>query len=227
MPKKKTEEEVVETAEGTEETEGVEAEETAVEAASTETTEEAPAEEAAAETEEAPAVEAAAETSEEKPAVEAAAEETEDKPKKGAKKKAEATDAAEETSVVDSVLETAAGAVETAAEAVSAVVDTVSKGVSSVVSAVTGSSEPAEREHKRAERIGIVSSDKMTKTVTVRVERQVKHPIYRKYIKRRKKFMAHDELGAAIGDKVRIIETRPLSAKKRWRVVEIIQKAEK
>ena len=80
--------------------------------------------------------------------------------------------------------------------------------------------------HKRAERVGIVSSDKMTKTVTVRVDRLVKHPVYRKYVKRRKKFMAHDELGAKIGDKVRIMETRPLSARKRWRVVEIIQKAE-
>ncbi|MCY7346066.1 MAG: 30S ribosomal protein S17 [Pyrinomonadaceae bacterium] len=70
-------------------------------------------------------------------------------------------------------------------------------------------------------------SDKMTKTVTVRVERQVKHPIYRKYIKRRKNFMAHDEIGAVIGDKVRIVETRPLSARKRWRVVEIVQKAVK
>lgn len=79
---------------------------------------------------------------------------------------------------------------------------------------------------KRAEKIGIVASDKMTKTVVVRVDRQVKHPIYRKYVKRRKKFMAHDETGAKIGDKVRIIETRPLSARKRWRVVEIIQKAE-
>jgi small subunit ribosomal protein S17 len=67
----------------------------------------------------------------------------------------------------------------------------------------------------------------MTKTVVVRVDRQVKHPIYRKYIKRRKNFMAHDETGATVGDKVRIVETRPLSAKKRWRVVEIIQKAEK
>ncbi len=79
---------------------------------------------------------------------------------------------------------------------------------------------------KRAERVGIVASDKMTKTVVVRVDRLVKHPIYRKYVKRRKKFMAHDELGAKIGDKVKIIETRPLSARKRWRVVEIIQKAE-
>ena len=79
---------------------------------------------------------------------------------------------------------------------------------------------------KRAEKIGIVSSDKMTKTVTVRVDRLVKHPVYRKYVKKRKKFMAHDEMGAKIGDKVRIIETRPLSARKRWRVVEILHKAE-
>ncbi len=80
--------------------------------------------------------------------------------------------------------------------------------------------------HKRAEKVGIVASDKMTKTVTVRVDRLVKHPVYRKYVKKRKKFMAHDEMGAKIGDKVRIVETRPLSARKRWRVVEIIQKAE-
>jgi small subunit ribosomal protein S17 len=79
---------------------------------------------------------------------------------------------------------------------------------------------------KRAEKVGIVSSDKMTKTVVVRVDRLVKHPVYRKYVKRRKKFMAHDELGAKAGDKVKIVETRPLSARKRWRVVEIIQKAE-
>lgn len=79
---------------------------------------------------------------------------------------------------------------------------------------------------KRAEKVGIVSSDKMDKTVTVRVDRLVKHPVYRKYVKKRKKFMAHDETGAKIGDKVRIIETRPLSARKRWRVVEILHKAE-
>jgi small subunit ribosomal protein S17 len=79
---------------------------------------------------------------------------------------------------------------------------------------------------KRAEKIGVVASDKMTKTVVVRVDRLVKHPIYRKYVRKRKKFMAHDEMGAKIGDKVKIVETRPLSARKRWRVVEIIQKAE-
>ena len=79
---------------------------------------------------------------------------------------------------------------------------------------------------KRAEKIGVVTSDKMTMTVVVRVDRLVKHPIYRKYVRKRKKFMAHDEQGAKIGDKVRIVETRPMSARKRWRVVEIIQKAE-
>lgn len=80
---------------------------------------------------------------------------------------------------------------------------------------------------KRAEKIGVVFSDKMMKTVVVRVDRTVKHPMYKKYMKKRKKFMAHDELGASEGDKVKIVETRPLSARKRWRVVEIIQKAQK
>jgi len=127
-----------------------------------------------------------------------------------------------EPTIFDSVFETVASAVETVAEAV---VD----GVSTVVDAVTGSTDADKKElrSKRAEKIGMVSSDKMTKTVVVRVDRVVKHPMYRKYIKRRKKFMAHDEMGSAIGDKVRIVETRPLSARKRWRVVEIIQKAEK
>ncbi len=90
----------------------------------------------------------------------------------------------------------------------------------------TSSDAPAAKQHKRAEKVGIVASDKMTNTVTVRVDRLVKHPVYRKYVKKRKKFMAHDVTGAKIGDKVRIVETRPLSARKRWRVVEIIQKAE-
>lgn len=80
---------------------------------------------------------------------------------------------------------------------------------------------------RRAEKVGIVASDKMQKTVVVRVDRQVKHPKYRRYVRRTSKFMAHDETGATIGDKVRIVETRPLSARKRWRVVEIVQKAEK
>ena len=79
----------------------------------------------------------------------------------------------------------------------------------------------------RAQKVGIVASDKMEKTVVVRVDRLVKHSKYRRYVRRTSKFMAHDETGAGIGDKVRIVETRPLSARKRWRVVEIVQKAEK
>jgi small subunit ribosomal protein S17 len=80
---------------------------------------------------------------------------------------------------------------------------------------------------KRSQKIGIVSSDKMQSTVVVRVDRLVLHPKYRRYVRRTSKFMAHNETDAAIGDKVRIVETRPLSARKRWRVVEIVQKAAK
>ena len=78
---------------------------------------------------------------------------------------------------------------------------------------------------RRLEKVGLVTSDKMQKTVVVRVERLVKHPKYKRYVRRRVKFMAHDEVGAHTGDIVRIVETRPLSARKRWRVVEIVQKA--
>ncbi len=74
-------------------------------------------------------------------------------------------------------------------------------------------------------RVGVVVSDKMDKTVVVAVERLVKHPLYKKYIKRTKKFKAHDERNECqIGDKVKIMETRPLSKTKRWRVVEILEK---
>jgi small subunit ribosomal protein S17 len=83
------------------------------------------------------------------------------------------------------------------------------------------------RRGNRVQKVGTVSSDKMQKTVIVRVDRQVLHPKYRRYVRRTSKFMAHDDLGATTGDRVRIVETRPLSAKKRWRVVEIVQKAAK
>lgn len=80
----------------------------------------------------------------------------------------------------------------------------------------------------RKEYIGIVVSNKMDKTVVVMVERLVQHPLYKKYIKRRKKFMAHDEQNACeIGDKVLIEETRPLSRHKRWRVKKILERAPK
>ncbi|HEX7016891.1 MAG TPA: 30S ribosomal protein S17 [Cyclobacteriaceae bacterium] len=78
----------------------------------------------------------------------------------------------------------------------------------------------------RKERIGKVVSNKMQKSITVAVDRKVKHPIYGKFVNRTTKFMAHDEENAAgIGDTVRIMETRPLSKKKRWRLVEIVEKA--
>lgn len=79
----------------------------------------------------------------------------------------------------------------------------------------------------RSQKVGSVVSDKMQKTVVVRVDRLVKHTKYRRYVRRTSRFMAHDELGATIGDKVRIVETRPMSARKRWRVIEIVQKAAK
>jgi small subunit ribosomal protein S17 len=84
--------------------------------------------------------------------------------------------------------------------------------------------EPTGERGKRNEKIGVVSSDKMDKTVVVRVDRLVKHPKYKRYVRRTSNFMAHDDLGAAMGDKVRIIETRPMSARKRWRVSEILSK---
>ena len=77
---------------------------------------------------------------------------------------------------------------------------------------------------KRREQVGVVLSAKMTKTVVVGVERLVRHDLYRKTIKRTSTFMAHDEIGAKKGDKVRIVETRPLSKHKRWRVEEIVGK---
>lgn len=79
---------------------------------------------------------------------------------------------------------------------------------------------------RRKSKIGIVSSDKMSKTITVKVERKVKHPIYGKFVKKTNKFTAHDENNeCGIGDIVKIIETRPLSKNKCWRLVEIVEKA--
>jgi len=78
----------------------------------------------------------------------------------------------------------------------------------------------------RKTRIGVVTSDKMNKTITVAVERKVKHPIYGKFLKKTTKFHAHDEKEeCGMGDIVKIMETRPLSKTKRWRLVEIVEKA--
>ena len=85
--------------------------------------------------------------------------------------------------------------------------------------------EPVKQSLKRT-LIGKVVSDKMDKTVVVEVEDRVKHPLYGKVIRRTSKVKAHDENGTAgIGDRVRVMETRPLSATKRWRLIEIVEKA--
>ncbi|MEM8486026.1 MAG: 30S ribosomal protein S17 [Bacteroidota bacterium] len=79
---------------------------------------------------------------------------------------------------------------------------------------------------RRKERVGLVVSDKMDKSISVAIQRQVKHPIYGKFIKKTTKLMAHDETNDAnYGDTVRIQETRPLSKNKRWRLIEVIERA--
>ncbi len=98
----------------------------------------------------------------------------------------------------------------------------------STVEAIVAPVAVASERGRRSEKIGIVASDKMQKTVVVRVDRLIKHPIYKRYVRRRNKFMAHNEIeGVSVGDQVKIAETRPLSARKRWRVVEVLRKASK
>jgi small subunit ribosomal protein S17 len=83
-----------------------------------------------------------------------------------------------------------------------------------------------EKRNLRKERIGVVTSDKMEKSIVVAVERKVKHPKYGKFVKKTTKFVAHDENNDChIGDTVRIMETRPLSKSKNWRLVEIVERA--
>ena len=93
---------------------------------------------------------------------------------------------------------------------------------------VVTSAAPSTKEGRPRKRefVGIVKSDKMMKTIVVVVETMKLHPLYKKYVKRTKKVKAHDEKNdAKIGDKVRVIECRPLSREKRWRLVEIIERA--
>jgi small subunit ribosomal protein S17 len=81
--------------------------------------------------------------------------------------------------------------------------------------------------NRRKERVGLIVADKADKTVTVAVEALVRHPMYKKRVRRSKKFIVHDERNEArVGDTVRIIETRPLSARKRWRLANVISRAE-
>jgi len=83
-----------------------------------------------------------------------------------------------------------------------------------------------EKRNLRKERVGVVTSNKMTKSITVAVERKVKHPMYGKFLNKTTKLVAHDEDNTCkIGDTVRIMETRPLSKRKCWRLVEVIERA--
>jgi small subunit ribosomal protein S17 len=85
---------------------------------------------------------------------------------------------------------------------------------------------PAGERGKRKVRVGVVVSDGMDKTVVVRIDRQVRHPLYGKTIRRSSKLAAHDEANDAhVGDTVRVTETRPISKTKRWRVIEVIERA--
>jgi small subunit ribosomal protein S17 len=84
----------------------------------------------------------------------------------------------------------------------------------------------ADRTTRRKVRIGTVISNKMQKSIVVAIEQQIAHPLFKKRLKQTSRLMAHDEKGeAGIGDKVKIMETRPLSARKRWRLVAILEKA--
>ena len=127
--------------------------------------------------------------------------------------------ASETTSAEPEAVEPAAAQSQTAAEPATTTTEVAAASVDRA--AIKG------ERGNRVQKVGIVASDKMQKTVVVRVDRQVMHMKYRRYVRRTTRFKAHDELGATVGDRVRIVETRPLSAQKRWRVVEILQKAAK
>jgi small subunit ribosomal protein S17 len=89
----------------------------------------------------------------------------------------------------------------------------------------TTSHAPAARANRKV-RVGKVVSNKMQKSITVAIERKVPHPLYKKYFRQTSKLMAHDEKNeAAIGDTVKIMETRPMSKQKRWRLVQVVEKA--
>jgi len=90
---------------------------------------------------------------------------------------------------------------------------------------MTEKKDQSARPRRRQERTGVVVSAKTPKTVVVQVVRLFQHKLYRKTIRRTSAFMAHDELGARNGDRVRIVESRPLSRRKRWRVAEIVERS--
>ena len=133
----------------------------------------------------------------------------------------------EAVGTVETAAETVSESVSAAAETVSESVSTAAAGVSNLFGGQTTEETATEAtRNERKSRIGIVTSNKMDKTIAVEIQRRLQHPIYGKYVKKSKKFIAHDEQNECnIGDTVRIMETRPLSRRKRWRLVEVIEKA--
>lgn len=129
------------------------------------------------------------------------------------------------------VVETTPTVLETVAETAGEVVGAATEAVSTAVDTVTNYFAPEEVEgngerNERKTRVGLVASNKMDKTISVVIERRLQHPIYGKYVKKSNKLIAHDENNECqIGDLVRIMETRPLSRRKRWRLVSILEKA--
>lgn len=98
---------------------------------------------------------------------------------------------------------------------------------SSVTNSQAGNSQASERNERKVMR-GMVTSNKMSKTLVIQIDRKVKHPMYEKFVSRKTKLYAHDEKGeAGVGDIVEVCQTRPLSKLKRWRLVRIVQKATK
>ncbi len=133
----------------------------------------------------------------------------------------------QEGGLIENIAETIGEVVGTAAEAVSGAVDTATETVETAVNYfATPAEEDNEGRNERKTRVGRVASNKMDKTISVTIARRLQHPIYGKYVKKSKKLIAHDENNdCQIGDLVRIMETRPLSRRKRWRLVEVIEKA--
>lgn len=125
------------------------------------------------------------------------------------------------------VLETVNKTVDTAVETVEDAAEAVTEAAETVTNYFAPEEEAEEAgRNERKTRIGLVASNKMDKTISVTIERRLQHPIYGKYVKKSKKLIAHDENNECqIGDLVKIMETRPLSRRKRWRLVSVIEKA--
>ena len=145
-------------------------------------------------------------------------------PEEGATPEPETSEGANEATT-ETVAEAVTPAEETA-DVSEAEVVAAEPAVTAVLDNAVEAGAPTEREPHRKARTGLVVSDKMDKTITVLVRRRVRHPLYKKYFFKSKKYMAHDETNDCnIGDRVRIVETRPMSARKRWGLDEVLERA--